>query len=289
MHNRKGIVLAGGSGSRLFPVTKAISKQLIPVYDKPMVYYPIAVLMLSEIRDILIISSIDHINLYQKLLGDGKEWGINLSYKVQKNPGGLAEAFLIGEDFIGNDPITLILGDNLFYGNAFKDLLMEARNDFNTASIFAYRVSDPERFGVVEFDEKFNALSIEEKPKKPKSNYAVTGLYFYDNEVVNIAKNIRPSKRGELEITDVNKEYLSRKNLRVKLLGSGYAWLDTGTPDSLIEASHFIYTLEKRQGTKILCPEEISLENGWISKEDLLKICSKSSNQYNSYLKEIIK
>lgn len=289
MKNRKGIVLAGGSGSRLFPVTKSISKQLIPIYDKPMVYYPIAVLMLSEIRDILIITTPEHIHLYQKLLSDGSDWGINISYQVQEQPGGLAQAFLIGEDFIGNDAVALILGDNLFYGNAFKDLLIDAKNDYERASIFAYRVSDPERFGVVEFDDELNALSIEEKPKDPKSNYAVTGLYFYDNEVVNIAKNIKPSDRGELEITDINKEYLARNNLSVKLLGSGYAWLDTGTPDSLIEASHFIYTLEKRQGTKILCPEEISYKNGWISKNHLLKISSKSSNHYNSYLKEIIK
>lgn len=287
MNKRKGIVLAGGSGSRLFPVTKSISKQLIPIYDKPMIFYPIAVLMLSEIKDILIITSPEHIHLYQKLLGDGSDWGINISYEEQEKPRGLAEAFLIGEKFIGNDSVALILGDNLFYGNAFKDLLIEAKNNNESASIFAYRVSDPERFGVVEFDKNYNALSIMEKPKKPKSNYAVTGLYYYDNEVIKIAKNIEPSDRGELEITDINKEYLSRKKLSVKVLGSGYAWLDTGTPDSLIEASHFIYTLEKRQGVKIMCPEEISFKNGWITKDKLLEIASLTKNNYNSYLKRI--
>lgn len=288
MLKRKGIVLAGGHGTRLYPITKALSKQLIPIYDKPMIYYSISTLMLGDIRDILIISTPQHISQYQDLMGDGSQWGVNLSYEIQKNPGGLAQAFIIGEKFVGKDLISLILGDNLFYGANFKDLLMSANRKTDVASIFAYKVSDPERFGVVDFDKDFKVTSIEEKPTNPKSNYAVTGLYFYNNDVINIAKEIKPSQRGELEITDVNMMYLEQGKLNVEVLGSGFAWLDTGTPESFIEASNFIYTLDKRQGTKILCPEEIAYKNQWITREDILRITSKENNSYNNYLKAII-
>jgi len=286
--NRKGIVLAGGTGSRLFPATKSISKQLIPIYDKPMVYYPISVLMLGNIREILIISTPEHMELYKKLLGDGSEWGINLQYKIQPKPGGLAESFILGEDFIRGYPSALILGDNIFYGSGLEQMLEGANEKQDMASIFAYRVSDPERFGVVEFDNNSKAISIEEKPSNPKSNYAVTGLYFYDKNVIDFAKNLKPSARGELEITDLNKLYLENNSLNVEILTRGYAWLDTGTPESLIEASHFIYTLEKRQGKKISCLEEIALYKGWISKEDLLENISNKKGHYIDYLRELI-
>jgi len=288
MTNRKGIVLAGGSGTRLFPVTRALSKQLIPVYDKPMIYYPISILMLGNIRDILIISSPEHIQLYEDLLKDGSEWGISISYQVQPSPDGLAQAFLLGESFVANSPCSLVLGDNIFYGSGIERILERADEKDNMASIFAYRVSDPERFGVVEFDEANKVLSIEEKPSSPKSNYAVTGLYFYDNNVVDYAKSLEPSPRGELEITDLNKVYLKEEKLNVERLSRGYAWLDTGTPESLIEASHFIYTLEKRQGKKISCLEEIALYKGWISKEDLLANIHNKQGQYVDYLRELI-
>tara|TARA_B110000503_G_C7040812_1_gene368134 strand:- start:109 stop:981 length:873 start_codon:yes stop_codon:yes gene_type:complete len=281
---RKGIVLAGGSGSRLYPATKAISKQLIPVYDKPMVYYPISVLMSGGMQDVLIISSPEHISLYENLLGDGSQWGISISYAVQPNPGGLAQAFLIGENFIGNDACSLVLGDNIFYGSGLEDILKKADGKKDMASVFAYRVADPHRFGVVEFDEENNALSLEEKPQNPKSNFAVTGLYFYDNDVIDIAKNLKPSTRGELEITDINKIYLEQKKLNVEIFSRGYAWLDTGTPESLMEASHFIYTLEKRQGTKISCLEEIALNFGWITKEEIISNNAGKKGPYMDYL-----
>jgi glucose-1-phosphate thymidylyltransferase len=280
---RKGIVLAGGSGTRLYPSTKAISKQIIPVYDKPMVYYPISTLMLAGIKDILIISSPEHISLYEELLGDGSNWGINLEYKIQPEPGGLAQAFILGEDFIGSDNCALVLGDNIFYGHGLEKLLVDASSNLDP-TVFAYRVNDPERFGVVEFDEKNNAVSIEEKPTKAKSNYAVTGLYFYDNTVINISKNLKPSARGELEITDLNIEYLKQGRLRVQHMSRGYAWLDTGTPESLLDAANFIYSLEKRQGTKICCPEEIALYKKWISIEKLKKDILHKKGEYIDYL-----
>lgn len=288
MKNRKGIVLAGGYGTRLYPVTKSLSKQLLPIYDKPMIYYSISILLLAKIRDILIISSPEHINLYKQLLGDGSQWGINLEYVIQDKPNGLGQAFILGEKFIGNDNVSLILGDNLFYGNELQAILEQASQNEDEATIFAYRVSDPERFGVVEFDKKYQALSIEEKPKYPKSNYAVTGLYFYDNDVVNFAKKLKPSPRGELEITDINKKYLEIKKLSVSVLGSGFAWLDTGTPESLIEASYYVYTLEKRQGTKLLCPEEIAYKNNWINEDDILTLIESGAGNYTEYLKNII-
>lgn len=284
MNKRKGIVLAGGSGSRLYPATKAISKQLVPVYDKPMVYYPISILMTGGIKDILIISSPEHIGLYQELLGDGSQWGISLTFEIQPHPGGLAQAFIIGERFIGNDPSALVLGDNIFYGSGMEVLLKNADNKRDMASVFAYRVADPHRFGVVEFDKENNAISLEEKPLNPKSNFAVTGLYFYDNNVVDYAKDLKPSPRGELEITDINKIYLDEKKLNVETLSRGYAWLDTGTPESLMEASHFIYTLEKRQGTKISCLEEIALQKGWIDKEDIIKSIGSKKGPYVDYI-----
>jgi glucose-1-phosphate thymidylyltransferase len=284
---RKGIILAGGSGTRLYPSTKAISKQIIPVYDKPMVYYPISTLMLSGIKDILIISTPEHTHLYKELLGDGSAWGVNFQYKIQPHPGGLAQAFIIGENFIGDDHCALVLGDNIFYGNGLEKLLMEASLT-TEPTVFAYRVQDPERFGVVEFDINKKAVSIEEKPVNPKSNYAVTGLYFYDNSVINIAKNLKPSERGELEITDLNKEYLRLNNLKVRHMSRGYAWLDTGTPESLIEASNFIYSLEKRQGTKISCPEEIALHKKWISTDELKKNISNIKGDYVDYLKTLV-
>ena len=282
----KGIVLAGGFGTRLYPVTKGISKHLLPIYDKPMVYYPISVLMLAGIKEILIISTSEDIKSYKKLLGDGSQLGLSFSYVVQDRPEGLAQAFILGEDFIGDDNVALILGDNIFYGQNFSKKLLDAKNSNLGATIFGYHVMDPERFGVVELDNNNNIVSIIEKPNEPKSNYAITGLYFYNNKVIDYAKSIKPSKRGELEITDINKIYLSNNNLKVKLLGRGFAWLDAGTHDSLLEASSFVQTIEKRQGLKIACLEEIAFDNKWIDKSLLLKESDKyKSNDYGKYLK----
>ncbi len=284
----KGIILAGGSGTRLYPITRGISKQLIPVYDKPMIYYPLSSLMLAGIRDILIISTPEYTDRFEELLGDGSDFGINLSYKVQKEPNGLAEAFILGKDFIGSDSVCLVLGDNIYYGSGLSRLLQEAAAKKTGATVFGYHVNDPERFGVVEFDKHKHALSIEEKPAHPKSNYAVTGLYFYDNDVVNIAENLQPSARGELEITDINKEYLKRGNLDVKLMGRGYAWLDTGTHDSMLEAASFISTIQKRENLKVSCLEEIAFRQGWISKEKLIELAQPlKKNDYGQYLLRI--
>jgi glucose-1-phosphate thymidylyltransferase len=290
MTHRKGIILAGGSGTRLYPVTQAVSKQLMPVYDKPMVYYPLTTLMLAGIRDVLLISTPQDTPRFADLLKDGKQWGMNIQYAVQPQPDGLAQAFIIGKDFINEDPSALVLGDNLFYGHDLVKLLSNANAQSTGASVFAYHVQDPERYGVVDFDAQQRALSIEEKPKVPKSNFAVTGLYFYDNQVCDIARDIQPSDRGELEITDVNKRYLAQNQLNVEIMGRGYAWLDTGTHDSLLEAAGFIATLQKRQGLMVACPEEIAFHQNWITAEDLLRLAHPlSKNGYGQYLLNLLK
>jgi len=284
----KGLILAGGSGTRLYPITKSISKQLLPVYDKPMIYYPLSVLMLAGIRDILIISNPEYVNLFRDLLGDGKQIGMDFSYKAQDKPRGIADAFIVGEEFIGNEKVALILGDNIFYGQGFTGILKRAASLEDGAVIFGYYVKDPTSYGVVEFDDKGNVLSLEEKPEHPKSNYAVPGLYFYDNRVVEIAKHLKPSKRGELEITDLNIEYLKMKKLRVELFGRGFAWLDTGTHDALLEASNFVATIQKRQGFYIACIEEIAYRLGYIDEEQLKKLAKPlMKTEYGKYLEEI--
>jgi len=288
-NHRKGIILAGGSGTRLHPMTLAVSKQLLPVYDKPMIYYPLSTLMLAGIKDVLVISTPQHLPIFCQLLGDGRKWGINLSYAAQPSPGGIAQAFLIGKDFLGDSPCCLILGDNIFYGHDLSKYLVQANSDTDGATIFAYQVADPERYGVVELDGTGLAKSIEEKPKQPKSRLAVTGLYFYDDQVVSMAESLAPSPRGELEITDLNNCYLQQRELKVKVMGRGYAWLDTGTYDSLAEAAVFIQTLEKRQGVKVACPEEIAFRNGYISADQLAELARPLKNSsYGEYLLDLL-
>jgi glucose-1-phosphate thymidylyltransferase len=289
MKKYKGILLAGGSGTRLHPITLGVSKQSLPVYDKPMIYYPLSVLMLAGIQDVLIISTPTDLPGFQRMLGDGSQFGINLSYAEQPSPDGLAQAFIIGADFVGSDNVCLVLGDNIFYGQSFTQTLLQAATREKGATVFGYYTADPERFGVVEFDENGKAISIEEKPKQPKSNYAVTGLYFYDNDVLDIAANIKPSPRGELEITDVNNEYLRRGELNVSVLGRGFAWLDTGTHDALLEAGHFVQTIEKRQGLKVACLEEIALQKGWVTRDQVaLQAEALSKTGYGQYLARLI-